>query len=124
MNNKRPQVSIHVKRKAGRNDSMFYYDKHIATVKHGLKTIIVESCGEMEASLVIDGKQYYGKELSAQLTKRQIKDRQLNKIGSNDLISMNNWFRIFSDNDPVDTEEEIVHTYDDAIRMAKIKAKQ
>lgn len=108
---------IHVKRLPHRNDSMFYFGKHIATFKKGHREIFVESAGEMKAALKEGGKNFEGKDLLRQLTHHKITDRGLGEMSVNDLIINNNWFRLF------DTEkggeEEIAHTYDDAIKLAK-----
>jgi hypothetical protein len=115
-------VKLHVKRKPRRNDSMFYYGQHIATVKAGLKTIIVESSGEMKAYFDEKGDVYEGYMLAKELKSRNMTDRGLSTLGQKDMILMNNWFRIFSVNDPVDLNEEIAHTYDEAIEIARQKA--
>jgi len=118
------KVIQHVKRKPYKNDSMFYFGKHIATVTDGIYTIIVESAGEMRAAFSENGKAYQNEDLAKQLSARGYTDKKLNKIGSNDLISLNNWFRIFSDNDPTDLHEDIAHNYDDAIALAKERLKK
>lgn len=111
------KVKIHVKRQPRRNDAMFYYDKHIATVSKGARKLIVEASGEMTAAFTIDGEAYGNEDLAKQLKKRKTTDRGLSTMGSNDLIRLNNWFRIVDE----DTNGEIgiVGTYDDAIQFAK-----
>lgn len=113
------KVKLHVKRLPLRNDSMFYFNKHIATLTKGNRTVIVESAGEMKAYFKENGDCYQNEVLAKELKKRKTTDKGLTKIGSNDMIGLNNWFRIFSDNDPTRLDEEIAHTYDDAIETAK-----
>ena len=114
------KIKIHVKKLPRRNDSMFYHGKHIASLTKGNQTIVVEATGEMLMyfSQSKDDR-YEGQKLARELRNRKITDRGLAKFRNDDMIQMNNWFRIFSDNDPVDLHEDIAHTYDDAISIAK-----
>jgi hypothetical protein len=113
------KVKIHVKRLPRRNDAMFYYDQHIATVSKGHREIIVESSGEMQAYFTEKGDCYRNNMLAKELRSRGTTDRGLSTLGANDRIQMNNWFRL------VDSEkggeEEIAHTYDEAIELAKYR---
>lgn len=111
------QVDIHVKRKPYRNDAMFYYGKHIATVSNAKRTLIVESAGEMEAAFSSTGNLYANEKLAKQLVAHGITDKKLGALGMEDLIRMNNWFRIID----ADSDEEmgIMHNHDDAIAYAK-----
>ena len=95
---------------------MFYFGKHIATISNEETKIFIESAGEMRAAFKIDGDSYQGEILAKELKSRGTTDRGLSSIGNNDLIQMNNWFRIMDENE---TMEQIAHTYDDAIRLAK-----
>lgn len=114
------KIKIHVKRLPRRNDSMFYFGKHIATLTKGNQTIVVEASGEMQVYFSERKDDCYANaQLAKELRNRKITDRGLSKLGENDMIQMNNWFRIFSDNDPTDLHEDIAHTYDDAIALAK-----
>jgi hypothetical protein len=110
-------VELHTKRLPYKTDSMFYYGKHIATVSNEKRTLIVESAGEMRAAFSVDGNSYQNEDLAKQLKRRKITNSGLGKLGMDDLIQMNNWFRIID----ADTDEEmgIAHNYDDAITVAK-----
>jgi hypothetical protein len=116
------KVKIHVKREPRRNDAMFYFDRHIATVSKGKRKILVESSGEMQASFSENGDSYRNEMLAKELRSRRTTDRKLSTMGGSDLIQMSNWFRL------VDTEkggeEEIAHTYDDAVALAKMRIEE
>jgi hypothetical protein len=109
-------VDIHVKRKPGKNDSMFYFGEHIATIKKGEKTFYVESAGEMKAYFSEKGDCYQNEQLAKELEARKITDRTLSRLGEKDQILMNNWFRISDDNG---NEISIAHTHSGAIHNAK-----
>lgn len=115
------KVKIHVKRQPRRNDSMFYFGKHIATVTVGRRVIAVESAGEMRACFTEDGDNFLNEQLAKELKSRGTTDRGLSSIGKNDFITLNNWFRLTD----LETERElgIAHTYDDAIALATEVAK-
>ena len=113
------KIKIHTKRLPRRNDSMFYYGKHIATLTKEGRKIFVESAGEMQAAFKENGECYLNTDLAKQLKKRKTTDRGLSSIGSNDLIHMNNWFRIKEEGQESNDDEIIAHTYDDAIEIAK-----
>ena len=116
---KEVKVEIHEPRLPRRNDSMFYFRKHIATISKGHKKIIVESSGEMQAAFKMNSDSLQNEQLAKELKKRGTTDRGLSTMGSNDLIQMNNWFRLWVEENGVYQEEEIAHTYDDAIALAK-----
>jgi hypothetical protein len=111
------KVKIHTKRLPRRNDAMFYYGKHIATVSNGKRKLIVEASGEMTAAFTMDGEAYGNEDLAKQFKKRGTTDRGLATMGTNDLVFLNNWFRIVDAEN--DGEIGIVGTYDDAIQFAK-----
>jgi hypothetical protein len=114
------KVDIHVERLPRRNDSMFYYDKHIATITKGHTKVIVESAGEMRAFFDEKGDCYQNDMLAKELESRGTTDRSLSTLGKNDQIQMNNWFRLWvTENDVFVNNDEITHTYDDAIKMGK-----
>ena len=71
------KVKIHVKRKPRRNDSMFYFGKHIATVSKGKREIIIESAGEMRACFKENGDNYLNDMLAKELKSRKTTDRGL-----------------------------------------------
>ena len=109
-------VDIHVKRKPGKNDSMFYFGQHIATVKKGSKTFYVESAGEMKAYFDEKGDCYQNEQLAKELDSRNVTDRKLSRLGEKDQILMNNWFRI---SDDAGKEIAIAHTHSGAVHIAK-----
>lgn len=110
-------VTLHTIREKYKNDSMHYFGQHIATVEKNNKKLIIESAGEMKAYFEEDGRCYQNEDLAKEMRKRGTTDRQLSKLGRNDMIGMNNWFRIVSEDGS--GKEEIAHTFDDAIRFAK-----
>ena len=113
------KIKIHTKRLPRRNDSMFYYGKHIATLTKGDVKLYVESAGEIKAAFKENGECYSNEALDKQLKKRKTTDRGLSTLGLNDLILNNNWVRIINETSGGD-EEGIVCNYDDAIQYAKI----
>ena len=116
--NKNMKIKIHTKRLPRRNDSMFYYGKHIATLTKGDVKLYVESAGEMKAAFKENGECYSNEDLAKQLKKRRTTDRGLSAIGVRDLILNNNWLRIINETSGGD-EMGICGTYDDAIEYAK-----
>jgi hypothetical protein len=107
-------ITIHVKRQPHRNEAQFYYGKHILTGEVAGKKIIVESAGEMRATLPNEERlTFSGDDLLRQLNERGYKDRQLEYL----VWDLNNWFRIIDE----DGEDDIaiVNTYDDALNTLK-----
>lgn len=111
------KVKIHVKRLPRRNEAMFYFRQHIATITKGHRNIFVESAGEMKAYFTENGDCYHNDMLAKELRSRKTTDRGLSTLGSNDQILMNNWFSLYDESKG--GEAEIAHTYDDAIAQAK-----
>lgn len=109
------KVKIHVKRQPRRNDAMFYYGKHIATVSKGHRNLFIESSGEMEGRLKDNGKLLLNEGFYRAIKRKKLTDKGLGKL--QDLITMNNWFRI-TDSE-TNGEVGIIGTYDDAIQLAK-----
>lgn len=112
------KIEYHVARESRRDSAMFYFGKHIATVSKGHRKIYVESAGEMKAALAENSKNFSGKDLLAQLNHNKVTDRGIGTMAVNDLIIMNNWFRLF-DTESGGGEEIISHNYSDAIKQAK-----
>ena len=109
------KIERHVKKLPNRTDSMFYYGQHIATLSIGERKVYVESSGEMQAYFK-ENECYKNDMLSKELRSRGITDKKLAVLGSNDQILMNNWFRIVEEGAD---DEEIAHSYDEAIETAK-----
>ncbi len=109
------KVIIHKKKQKGRNDSAFYFGKHIATVIKGNEKLFIESQGEMEMSFSDRGKTYSNKELLKQLQKRQMTDRDLRKY--DDRVNMSNWFVIRNESESI--FDISTTTYTNAIKSAK-----
>jgi hypothetical protein len=110
------KIQIHIKRLPHRNDAMFYYGKHIATITKGNRKLFVESSGEMEAYFSKRGVCYKNEMLAKELLSRKTTDNRLVILWENDLIMMNNWFRIYDEVNPND--EKIAGTYDGAMELA------
>ncbi len=110
-------VTLNVLREKFKNDSMHYFGKQIATIEKDGKKLIVESAGEMKAYFKENGECFQNEDLAKEMRKRGTTDRQLSVLGRNDMISLNNWFRISDDS--TGYEMGIAHTFDDAIALAK-----
>lgn len=110
------KIQIHVKRLPLRNDAMFYYGKHIATIIKGNRKLFVESSGEMELYFSKRGVCYKNEILAKELLSRKTTDNRLIILWENDLIMLNNWFRIYEAATPND--EKIAGTYDGAMELA------
>lgn len=113
---KNDKVKIHIKRLPHRNDAMFYYGKHIATLTKGNRKLFVESAGEMELYFSKRGVCYKNEILAKELLSRKTTDDRLITLWENDLIMLNNWFRIYDEANPND--EKIAGTYDGAMELA------
>jgi hypothetical protein len=116
MKSDKVKIQIHVKRLPLRNDAMFYYGKHIATLTKGTRKIFIESAGEMQASFKENGVCYKNEMLAKELHSRKITDSKLSDIWEGDKIKLNNWFRIYDESK--DCEVGIAGTYDGAIELA------
>lgn len=116
-NPKTTLVTLHTVRQKFKNDSMHYFDEHIATVEKNNRKLIIESAGEMRACFSESGDCFQNEMLKKELRSRGTTDRQLSKLGRNDMILMNNWFRITDD--ATGEELGIAHTFDDSISLAK-----
>ncbi len=106
---------IHTRKQKGRNDSVFYYGKHIATITNGIETLFVESQGEIEMSLAENGKTYANKDLLKQLQKRRFTDKELKKCSN--YVNMGNWFVIRNTNETICDITTTQYTH--AIQRAK-----
>ncbi len=116
MKSDKVNIQIHVKRLPLRNDAMFYYGKHIATLTKGTRKIFIESAGEMQAYFKENGACYKNEMLAKELHSRKITDSKLSDIWEGDKIKLNNWFRIYDESK--DREIGIAGTYDGAIELA------
>lgn len=110
-------VTLHTLRQKFKNDSMHYFGQHIATVTKNKRKLIVESAGEMKAYFEENGDCFQNEDLRTEMYKRGTTDRQLSALGRNDMIGLNNWFRIMDD--ATGEEIGIAHTFDDSISFAK-----
>jgi hypothetical protein len=116
MKSDKVKIQIHVKRLPCRNDAMFYYGKHIATLTKGTRKIFIESAGEMQASFKENGVCYKNEMLAKELRTRKITDSKLSDFWEDGKIKLNNWFRIYDE--LKDSEVGIAGTYDGAIELA------